>query len=114
MQAFEWASIKHLWCGICAIQENDNMLTESNIRSDLTQLHPELCASLQDLLCLLLAKILKITHHHLEFWLQVVTIDNELDTDNIIILTEYLHDILLTAITPYNKQDLIQWYKTNR
>ena len=90
------------------------MLTKSDIRSDLTQLYPELCESLQDLLHHLQAKSLKITHHNPEFWLQVIAIDNELDTDNIITITEYLHDILLTAVTPYNKQDLIQWYETNR
>ena len=43
-----------------------------------------------------------------------MTIDNELDTDNIFTITEYLHNIMLTAVTPYNEQDLIQWYKINR
>ena len=43
-----------------------------------------------------------------------MNINNELDPDNIITLTKYVQDILLTAITPYNKQDLFQWYKTNR
>ena len=58
MQAFEWARIKQLHCEICNIQENDAMLTEFDIRSDLTQLHPELCKSLQNLLCLLQTKVL--------------------------------------------------------
>ena len=35
-------------------------------------------------------------------------------TDNVIILTKYIHDILLTAITPYNEQDLFQWYDNNQ
>ena len=43
-----------------------------------------------------------------------MTIDNKLATDNIIILTKYIHDILLTATTPYNEQDLFQWYDNNK
>ena len=56
----------------------------------------------------------KITEHHPEFWLQVVTDDTDLPSDNIILLTKYIHDILLTAITPYNEHDLFQWYDHNR
>ena len=89
--------------GIFAIHENDDNIIESKIHSDLNQSHPELCTSLQILLCLLKSKSLKITHQHPEFWLQVVNIDNELATNNIIILTKYIHNILLTAITPYNE-----------
>ena len=43
-----------------------------------------------------------------------MNIDNELATNNIIILTKYIHNILLTAITPYNEQDLFQWYDNNK
>ena len=44
----------------------------------------------------------------------MVNADNELATDNIIILTKYIRNILLTAITPYNEQDLFQWYDNNK
>ena len=100
LQASEWARIKHLCWEICAIHENNDNIIESKIRSDLNQSHPELCTSLQTLLRFLESKSLQITHHHPEFWLQVVNIDNELATNNIIILTKYIHNILLTAITP--------------
>ena len=89
-------------------------IIESEICSDLNQSHPELCTSLQTLRCFLESKSLIITHHHPEFQLQIVNIDNELATDNIIILTKYIHDILLTAITPHNEQDLFQWYDNNK
>jgi len=45
-QAFEWAKIKQLRCDIHNIHENDDMLTESDVHSDLTQLYPELWKSL--------------------------------------------------------------------
>ena len=114
MQASEWARIKHLRWEICKIHEDDENITESEIRSDLSQSHPELCDSLHQLLAFIGSNSLRITYHHPEFWLQVVNIDNELATDNIIVLTKYIHDILLTAITPYNEQDLFQWYDNNK
>ena len=43
-----------------------------------------------------------------------MNIDNELTIENIIILTTYIHNILLTTITPYNEQDLFQWYDNNK
>ena len=113
LQASEWARIKKLRWDICKIHEGDKNVTESEIRSNLSQ-YPELCTSLDTLLVFLGSNSLRITHHHPEFWLQVVNIDNELATDNIIIMTKYIHDILLTAITPYNEQDLFQWYDYNK
>ena len=114
LRASEWARIKQLCWEVCAIHEDDDNVIESEIRLDLSQLHPELCTSLHTLLCFLKSNSLQITDHHPEFWLQVVNVDNDLATDNIIILTKYMHNILLTAITPYNEQDLFQWYDNNK
>ena len=44
----------------------------------------------------------------------MVNADNKLATNNITVLTKYIHDILLTTITPYNEQDLFQWYDNNK
>ena len=84
------------------------------MRSDISQSHPKLSASLDKLLVFIESNSLQITEHHLEFWLQVVTNDLDLPSDNVILLTKYIHDILLTAITPYNEHDLFQWYDHNQ
>ena len=97
LQASEWARIKHLWWEICAIHENDNNIIESEIRSDLSQSHPEVCTSLQTLLRFLESNSLKIIHHYQEFWLQVVNIDNELANNNIIILAKSIQDISING-----------------
>ena len=49
LQASEWAQVKQLQWKICKIYKEDEHVIESEIRSDLSQLHPELCASLHEL-----------------------------------------------------------------
>ena len=114
LQATEWARIKYLRWEICKIHEEDENITESEVRSDISQSHPELSNSLDQLLAFINSDSLRITEHHPEFWLQVVTDDTDIPDNNVIILTKYIHDILLTAITPYNEQDLFQWYDHNK
>ena len=114
LQATEWARIKYLRWEICKIHEDDENITESEVQSDISQSHPELSKSLDQLLVFIGSNSLRITEHHPEFWLQVVTDDQDTPEDNVIILTKYIHDILLTAITPYNEQDLFQWYDNNQ
>ena len=67
LQASEWARIKHLRWEICKIHEDDENITESEIRSDLSQSHPELCGSLHKLVVFIGSNSLRITQHHPEF-----------------------------------------------
>ena len=114
LQATEWARIKHLKWELCKIIEDDEHITEHEMQSNITQSHPELSAALDQLLVFIESNSLQITEHHPEFWLQVVTDDTDPPSDNVILLTKYIHDILLTAITPYNEHDLFQWYDHNQ
>ena len=96
VQACECENIKLICCKIRNIQGNGDMILEYNTNSvhtegsnemvehpgtteypnsdknpesDLTQTHPELCKSLNELLRLLQVQSLQITRKHLNFWL---------------------------------------------